>query len=206
MKGQILDFSIQTNIGIISGEDGNRYNFVGQEWKDARPPSRGMTVDFDIDTMGSAVQVYLTQAQGLNQFAQNVEQQLHGVISNHDGKNEAEYNLVDWFIKCLKNYANFSGRARRKEYWFFILAQIIVLIIASILDGILFSGPSLFYFVAALGLFIPSLAAGVRRMHDTGRSGWLLLISLIPLLGLIVIYWLASDTKPESNQWGNPAK
>ena len=75
-----------------------------------------------------------------------------------------------------------------------------------VLDGILFSGAPLFYAVTALGLFLPSLAAGVRRMHDTGRSGWFLLISLIPLIGLIVIYWLASDTKPETNQWGAPAK
>ncbi|TXJ08380.1 MAG: DUF805 domain-containing protein [Acinetobacter sp.] len=205
MKGQILDFSIQTNIGIISGEDGNRYNFVGQEWKDARPPSRGMTVDFDIDTMGSAVQVYLTQAQGLNQFAQNVEQQLHGVISNHDGKNEAEYNLVDWFIKCLKNYANFSGRARRKEYWFFVLGSMIVGFIVGFISGILGLGetPSL---LLNLAIFVPSLAVAARRLHDTNRSGWWQLISLT-IIGIIpLIIWLATETKPESNQWGNPAK
>lgn len=72
--------------------------------------------------------------------------------------------------------------------------------------SILFSGPSFFYSVVALGLFIPSLAAGVRRMHDTGRSGWLLLISLIPLVGLLVIFWLASETELKVNKWGNPTK
>ena len=206
MKGHILDYSVQANTGVISGEDGRRYSFSGTEWKDNKPPARGMSVDFDVDVSNNAVQIYITHAQGFSQFTQNVESQLQGVIKEHDGKDESAYNMLDWFIKCLKNYANFSGRARRQEYWYFVLMQIIVLIIAMILDSILFSGPSLFYTVTALGLFIPSLAAGVRRMHDTGRSGWLLLISLIPLLGLIVIYWLASDTKPESNQWGAPAK
>lgn len=206
MKGQILDFSVQTNTGVITGENGQRYNFAGAEWKDVKPPTRSMSVDFDVDATGQAVQIYLAQGQGFSQFTQNVEQQFQGVIKDHDAKDESAYNIVDWFIKCLKNYANFTGRARRSEYWFFVLAQIIILVIAMVLDAILFSGAPLFYAVTALGLFLPSLAAGVRRMHDTGRSGWFLLISLIPLIGLIVIYWLASDTKPETNQWGKPAK
>ena len=206
MKGQILDFSVQTNSGVISGEDGKRYPFSGAEWKDNKAPARGMAADFDVDASQNAVQIYVSQAQGFSQFTQNVESQLQGVIKDHDAKDEEAYGMVDWFIKCLKNYANFSGRARRKEYWFFVLSQFILLIIASILDSILFSGPSLFYAIIALGLFIPGLAAAVRRMHDTGRSGWLLLICLIPLVGLLVIYWLASDTNPESNQWGKPAK
>lgn len=121
-------------------------------------------------------------------------------------KSEDQYNPLDWFIKCLKNYANFSGRARRKEYWFFVLMQFVVLIIAGVLDGVIFKRPFVFYFIAALGLFIPSLAVAVRRMHDIGKTGWLLLISCIPLIGLIVIYWLASNTSPETNKWGQPAK
>lgn len=121
-------------------------------------------------------------------------------------KPESQYNPLDWFIKCLKNYANFSGRARRKEYWFFVLIQFILLIIAGTLDAVIFKKPFIFYTITALGLFIPAVAVGVRRMHDIGRTGWLLLLSCIPLIGLIVLYWLVSNTSPETNKWGQPAK
>lgn len=121
---------------------------------------------------------------------------------------EENYNIVDWFKKGLRNYANFSGRARRKEYWFFTLAQFILVLVAMILDTIIFdTGMGLFYAVVALGLFIPSLAVAIRRLHDTSHSGWWILITIIPLIGSIVlIVFLASDTKPETNQWGLPAK
>ena len=205
MKGKILDFSIQTNTGYISGDDGKRYHFSGQEWKDNKAPVKGGKVDFDISPSGEAIQIYVVGGQGIEGLAQNFDQQVSRIINN-DGKDESQYTMIDWFVKCLKNYANFSGRARRKEYWFFVLMQFIILMIAMILDSILFSGPSFFYSIVALGLFIPSLAAGVRRMHDTGRSGWLLLISLIPLVGLLVIFWLASETELKVNKWGNPTK
>ena len=114
--------------------------------------------------------------------------------------------MIDWFVKCLKNYANFTGRARRKEYWFFALVQFILLVIAQIIDVIL-STDFIFYMIAALALFIPSLAAAVRRLHDIGRSGWWFLIALIPLIGtILLIVWLATETKQETNQWGQPAK
>ena len=128
------------------------------------------------------------------------------VANNHNA--EANFSMIDWFKKGLRNYTNFSGRARRKEFWYFNLAQFILLIIASVLDSVIFSSEtSLFYFLVALGLFLPSLAVGIRRLHDTSRSGWWLFISLIPLIGtIILIVFLASDTKYETNQWGPPAK
>lgn len=205
MKGQILDFSIQTNSGVISGEDGKRYPFSGAEWKDNKAPARGMTTDFDVDASNNAVQIYIAQAQGFSQFTQNVENQLQGVISDHDAKDEEAYGMVDWFIKCLKNYANFSGRARRKEYWFFVLGSIILGFILGIIGGILRIGDSL-GLLLNLALLVPSLAVAARRLHDTNRSGWWQLISLT-IIGIIpLIIWLASDTKPENNQWGKPAK
>ncbi len=126
--------------------------------------------------------------------------------NNHNA--EANYGIIDWFKKGLRNYTNFSGRARRKEFWYFNLAQFILLIIASVLDSVIFSSEtSLFYFLVALGLFLPSLSVGIRRLHDTSRSGWWLFISLIPLIGtIILIVFLASNTKYETNQWGPPAK
>ena len=202
MKGSILDFSIQTNTGIISGDDQNRYNFTGAEWRGQRPPARGDRVDFDVDNAGSAIQIFT--ALGHSNPVQNISNQLDKLSDQN--KAEEQFNMIDWFVKCLKNYATFTGRARRKEYWYFVLVQFIILIVAQIIDAIL-GTEFVFYAIVALALFIPSFAAAVRRLHDTGRSGWWSLIALIPLIGaILLIIWLASDTKQENNQWGQPAK
>ena len=124
---------------------------------------------------------------------------------NHNA--EENYGIIDWFKKGIRNYANFSGRARRQEYWYFLLVQTGLMLLAMIVDAVVFdSGVGLFYVLLALGLFIPNLSVTARRLHDTSRSAWWILISLIPLLGLLLIVFLASDTKPEVNQWGPPAK
>lgn len=127
-------------------------------------------------------------------------------ISNHAA--EQNYGIVDWFKKCLRNYVNFSDRARRKEYWYFVLAQVILTIIAMILDTILFASQTgLFYVIVAFGLLLPGIAVSIRRLHDTSRSGWWFLLSIIPLIGsIILLVFLASETKFETNQWGLPAK
>ena len=126
--------------------------------------------------------------------------------NNHSA--EANYGIIDWFKKGLRNYVNFSGRARRKEYWYFVLVQMGLIIVAMILDAIIFNSETgLFYIVVALGLFLPGLAVTIRRLHDTSRSGWWFLISILPLIGsIILLVFLASDTKLETNQWGPPAK
>lgn len=120
-------------------------------------------------------------------------------------KTEDQYNAIDWFMKCLKNYANFQGRARRKEYWFFVLVYIGLSIVAGIIDGVL----GTYYVVSGilmLAMIIPSLSVAVRRLHDTGRTGWWYLIAFVPFGAFVLIYWFASDTKPETNQWGGPTK
>lgn len=129
-----------------------------------------------------------------------------GMVNNHSA--EANYGIMDWFKKGLRNYTNFSGRARRKEYWYFVLVQMGLVIIAMILDAIIFNSETgLFYIVVALGLFLPGLAVTIRRLHDTSRSGWWFLISILPLIGsIILLVFVASDTKLETNQWGPPAK
>lgn len=128
------------------------------------------------------------------------------MVNNHSA--EANYGILDWFKKALRNYTNFSGRARRKEYWYFVLVQMGLIIVAMILDAIIFNSETgLFYIVVALGLFLPGLAVTIRRLHDTSRSGWWFLLSILPLIGsIILLVFLASDTKLETNQWGPPAK
>lgn len=106
--------------------------------------------------------------------------------------------FTDSIKTCLSKYADFSGRATRSECWWFVLFQILITILAAIIHPIA-------YIVVALGLFLPSCAAQVRRMHDIGKSGWYLLISIIPLIGLIVIYWLCKESDAGSNAYGPAA-
>lgn len=201
MKGNILDFSIQTNTGIISGDDQNRYNFTGAEWRGQRPPTRGDRVDFDVDNTGNAIQIFT--ALGHSNPVQNLSNQLDKLSDQN--KAEEQFNMLDWFVKCLKNYVTFDGRARRKEFWFFMLVSFILGIIVQIIDLIL-GTDKILNGVLNLALFLPSLAVGARRLHDTGRSGWwqLLVLTIIGIIPLII--WWASNTKPENNQWGQPAK
>ncbi|HIY15347.1 MAG TPA: DUF805 domain-containing protein [Candidatus Alistipes cottocaccae] len=83
---------------------------------------------------------------------------------------------MKWFLKCIRNYVNFSGRARRTEFWYFILFSCLLLIVAMALDVVCFNTPyGVFYLLVALFLFLPQLAVSARRLHDTGRtSKWLL--------------------------------
>src|SRR3712207_5732824 len=85
----------------------------------------------------------------------------------------------------LTRYADFTGRARLAEYWWFALFSVAVVVVAAIIDALI--GFPLLQIVVSLGLFIPSLAVGVRRLHDTDRSGWWLLIRLVPFGGIVLL-------------------
>lgn len=112
---------------------------------------------------------------------------------------------MEWYLKVLQNYVGFHGRARRKEYWMFVLVSVIVSIILSILESML-GMQSVLTGIYSLAVLLPSLAVGVRRLHDTGRSGWWLLLSLIPLIGsIILIVFMCQDSQQNGNQYGpNP--
>lgn len=122
---------------------------------------------------------------------------------------------MEWFLKVVKeHYADFNGRARRKEFWMYYLfyvigiiaLEIIALILMSISDvlgGIVFGIMGL----AVLGLIIPTLAVGVRRLHDVGKSGWMLLVSLIPVIGGIwLLILLITEGEKGDNQYGPDPK
>ena len=141
---------------------------------------------------------------------------------------------MKWYIKVLKNYANFKDRARCREYWMFILINTIIFIVL----GILFMLPNMIYsefmlqsyndydyveiintintiylilyiIYSVYGLFIliPSLAVSVRRLHDIGKSGWFILISLIPIVGnIILMFWFSEEGMPETNKYGENPK
>lgn len=118
---------------------------------------------------------------------------------------------MNWYMQVLNKYAVFSGRARRKEYWYFTLFNVIIISIFSFIDRNTGTfddetGVGLLGGIYALAVFVPALGVLVRRLHDTGRSGWWALIGLIPVLGAIVLFiFLVQDSKPGTNQHGpNP--
>lgn len=130
-------------------------------------------------------------------------------------KNESQYNIIDWFKKVvLENYVNFEGRARRSEYWYYTLAQILLIISVLILGSIFIGAFELemltpifggLYVLLTFGLLLPSLGVAVRRLHDTGKSGWFILLGLIPFGGLILLVFYLQDSDLGHNKWGpNP--
>ena len=118
---------------------------------------------------------------------------------------------MNWYLHVLKNYATFSGRARRKEYWMFFLFNVLISLGLGVLDVVagtysveyetgFFSG------LYSLLVLIPSIAVSVRRLHDTNRSGWWVVISLIPIIGVLVLFvFTCLDSQPGTNRFGaNP--
>ena len=112
--------------------------------------------------------------------------------------------FVEAVKNVLSNYVNFQGRARRSEYWFWFLAVFLASVVGGIIDSMI--GTYLFGALIALGTFLPSLAVAVRRLHDSGRSGFWLFLGLVPLVGFIVlIIFYVADSQPGSNKYGaNP--
>ena len=115
---------------------------------------------------------------------------------------------MNWYLKCLQQYGYLNGRARRSEYWYFSLFNfIIAFAIGFLLTPIL--GPTISIrigYIYGFAVFIPSVAVGVRRLHDIGKSGWFILLSLIPLVGpIVLLIFYCMDSEPGENQWGpNP--
>lgn len=119
---------------------------------------------------------------------------------------------MNWFLQALKKYAVFSGRARRKEYWYFILFSLLINIALMVIDyatGIYNSelGVGLLSGLFTLALVIPTIAVTVRMLHDTGRSGWWFLIGFIPVVGgIVLLVFMVLDTRPGTNQYGPSPK
>jgi uncharacterized membrane protein YhaH (DUF805 family) len=121
---------------------------------------------------------------------------------------------MNWYIEVLKKYAVFNGRARRKEYWYFVLFNFIISLILGLIEGLIIgingsvheTNFSVLGLIYSLAIFIPSIAVAVRRLHDTDRTGWWILIGLIPVIGWIIfLIFLVQDSSPGENKYGpNP--
>lgn len=108
---------------------------------------------------------------------------------------------MNWYLEVLKKYAVFSGRARRKEFWLFALINCIIYFVIALI-GI----PAINY-IYSLAVLLPTLAVGVRRMHDIGKNGWSILISLIPIVGAIIyLLWTVREGELGDNVYGEDPK
>ncbi|MCQ2272214.1 MAG: DUF805 domain-containing protein [Bacteroidales bacterium] len=116
---------------------------------------------------------------------------------------------MNWYLKCLKQYADFGGRARRTEYWMFALFNILISLVFFVLN-LLSKGSSVISVLSiiySLAVFIPGLAVAVRRLHDIGKSGWNYLFILIPVIGVILmLIWFCTEGEHGSNAWGEDPK
>lgn len=117
---------------------------------------------------------------------------------------------MNWYFEVLKKYADFNGRARRKEFWYFSLFSSIIGLLTIIIDDLIGTtshGFGLLSIVYDLAIFLPAIGVYVRRLHDTNRSGWWVLISLIPIVGFIVLLiFLVQDSQPGENEYGKNPK
>ncbi|MCH1533586.1 MAG: DUF805 domain-containing protein, partial [Schleiferiaceae bacterium] len=118
-----------------------------------------------------------------------------------------------YYLKVLRQYVDFKGRARRAEYWNFVLISFLISIALSLIDVFAFginpmAGESgLLSNLYSLAIILPSLGVTVRRLHDVGKSGWFILIALIPIIGLIwLLILFFTDSKPDENKWGPSPK
>jgi uncharacterized membrane protein YhaH (DUF805 family) len=121
---------------------------------------------------------------------------------------------MEWYLKAIRNYANFKGRAQRKEYWFYVLFYVLFAILVALVENFLGlsdlsdpeSGTGPLYLVYTLAFLLPSIAVAIRRLHDTGRTGWWLLLAFVPLIGAIVLLvFYCFDSQPGDNEYGpNP--
>lgn len=125
-------------------------------------------------------------------------------ICNGQQQKEEE-NQMGYYFGCLRKYATFTGRARRKEFWMFLLFSTIIAIVCRVLDSSLDTG-MLIGNIYSIAILLPSFAVWCRRFHDIGKSGWWILISLVPIVGAILcIVYACKDSAQGENQYGpNP--
>jgi uncharacterized membrane protein YhaH (DUF805 family) len=119
---------------------------------------------------------------------------------------------MNWFLAALKKYADFSGRAQRSEYWYFFLFYLLIYIALAIVDSLMGSldentGIGILTGIFTLAMLIPSISVGVRRLHDTDRSGWWMLIGLIPIIGgVVLLVFCVQDSQATDNRFGSNPK
>ncbi len=111
---------------------------------------------------------------------------------------------MEYFLDAIKKYADFSGRATRKEYWMFVLFYMIIFLLLSVVDGLLET--FILGTIFSLAVLVPSVSIAARRLHDIGRTGWWLLITLIPVIGIIILIVFLTQNSQDGNAYGPSSK
>ena len=211
MKGKILDFSVQDQTGLILGDNQQRYTFDIHEWKDPLAPVRGLSVDFEVNSEQQATAIYLDlHQQQPSHASQPLGSDSNNTLQQHDSSQlnpsllskfeQAENHYRQTIITCFKKFADFKGRARRREFWYFELFCVLLSVVLSLFSDSLAT-------LAMLFTFIPNLAVSVRRLHDIGRSGWWMLLVFIPIIGILwLLFWATQEGTTDSNQYGESPK
>ncbi|MCO5071492.1 MAG: DUF805 domain-containing protein [Rhizobiaceae bacterium] len=241
MRGEILHYDVSQGIGFISAEDGTRYMFSRNDLMQSQRITKGMKVDFQPEgqnardvrlanqvaaaTAQDNRQTTATRAPSLSHRAPSVPvagaKQPWGAASEEGSVQAAgapDMGVWSYFRYCsTKAYARFRGRARRKEYWSFVLLWILAILAACIVGlaadaaiGNLDYGPPVItlvlFAITALVLFIPGIAVTVRRFHDVGLSGWLYLLffvlSFIYIGGIVILVITLLPSQKHDNKWG----
>ena len=208
MRGEVLHYDDEQGFGFINGTDGKRYAFERSDLRRLVPVGKGTLVEFQIDG-ATAREIFIIRSDTRASAPASFGRDAIVAEPEHTG-------LWSYFTRTLtSNYANFRGRARRKEYWGYVLFYTILLMIVTAV-GISFDNstgnlagqeiPTAT--IVAVGLFllatfIPGLALIVRRQHDIGLSGWFYLLILIPYVGgLIVFVFTLIPSQKHDNKWG----
>jgi uncharacterized membrane protein YhaH (DUF805 family) len=208
MRGEVFQYDDRQGFGFINGADGKRYAFERKDLRRLVPIGKGTTVEFQIDA-ASAREIFV----------------VHGVMPGAAAQfgrdavaaEPESTGLWSYFVRTLTtNYANFSGRARRKEYWgyvlFFTILMTVVICVAVWLDvnmgNLEVANEFPVITVSAIGLLIlatliPGIALTVRRQHDIGISGWFYLLIFVPSVGsLIILVFTLIPSQKYENKWG----
>lgn len=199
MRGEVFRYDDNTGEGLISGDDNNRYTFTRADLKQLAHIERGTRVDFDNSEPGVAREIYLIEP--VPQAAPA------GAAAPPLQSTNEDLSLWGYFTKCMSKYVDGNGRARRKEYWSLMLFVFIAVIIASFIDAAVFATGDfyipVFSLLIMLPFILPSISVSIRRLHDVGMSGWLILIGLIPYIGglfMLVVGLIPSQL--QTNQYG----
>ncbi|MFT9297596.1 MAG: DUF805 domain-containing protein [Gluconobacter sp.] len=195
MKGTVLGFDVQTGEGVILNDQDVRYAFSKMNWRDTLAPMKGQRVDFEPwGTMANNVFLDI-------QFGQ------------FTSLPAADMSFTDAVRSCLRRVTDFQGRSRRKEYWYFRIFGILCSIVISMISSDLRHGGGgivallgIAAFFAWLYLFVVDLSVSVRRLHDTGRSGWWVLLYFTVIGTIPLLIMMCFDTDYRINKWGYPAK
>lgn len=115
---------------------------------------------------------------------------------------------MHWYLEVLRKYTLFTGRSRRSEYWYFMLFNVLVAVVLWFVDSVLRNivGFGMFGMLYSLAVLLPGIAVSIRRLHDTDRSGWWLLLAFVPIVGLVLIWFMAQDGEAGTNRYGQNPK